>query len=91
MSGKKVIKFRWFWDDADHAIETWLHEMALQGLHLKRIRCIRTVFIFEGKGRKDRMIPIGERAVLWVRKYLAEARPYELPAVERLATVFEGW
>lgn len=47
MSGKKVIKFRWFWDDADHAIETWLHEMALQGLHLKRIRCIRMVFVFE--------------------------------------------
>jgi len=35
----------------------------------------RTVFIREGKGRKDRMIPIGERAISWVLKYLDEARP----------------
>ncbi len=42
-----VRKFRWFWDDADHAIERWLEDMARQGLHLKRIRCLRTLFIFE--------------------------------------------
>jgi integrase/recombinase XerD len=27
------------------------------------------------EGRKDRIIPLGERAALWVRKYLDEARP----------------
>lgn len=34
-----------------------------------------TVFIREGKGRKDRVVPIGERGIAWVRKYLYEIRP----------------
>jgi len=29
----------------------------------------------QGKMRKDRMIPIGERALCWVEKYLADVRP----------------
>lgn len=34
-----------------------------------------TVLIRQGKGRKDRIVPIGERAAAWVEKYLKEARP----------------
>ena len=37
--------------------------------------------IRQGKGRKDRFIPIGERALAWVQKYLEEVRPqHELPS-----------
>ena len=34
-----------------------------------------TLMIRQGKNKKDRMIPIGDRAVAWIRKYLAEVRP----------------
>jgi integrase/recombinase XerD len=33
------------------------------------------VTIRQGKGKKDRVIPIGDRAVAWIQKYLREARP----------------
>ncbi len=34
-----------------------------------------TAIIRQGKGKKDRAIPLGDRAALWVRKYLEESRP----------------
>jgi integrase/recombinase XerD len=34
-----------------------------------------TLLVRQGKGKKDRMVPIGERALAWVRKYIDEARP----------------
>lgn len=34
-----------------------------------------TVLIREGKGRKDRLIPIGERAVDWLQRWVRQARP----------------
>lgn len=33
-----------------------------------------TLIIRQGKGKKDRVIPIGERALLWMEKYLNESR-----------------
>jgi integrase/recombinase XerD len=33
------------------------------------------VMIRQGKGNKDRLVPIGERAIGWVMKYLEEVRP----------------
>jgi integrase/recombinase XerD len=34
-----------------------------------------TVMIRQGKGKKDRLIPIGERALAWIEKYRDSARP----------------
>src|SRR5690606_31314333 len=34
-----------------------------------------TVFVRSGKGAKDRFVPIGERALFWVRLYTGTARP----------------
>ena len=33
------------------------------------------VRVRQGKGRKDRVVPIGERALAWVQRYIDEARP----------------
>ena len=35
----------------------------------------RTVLIRQGKGKKDRVVPIGQRAALWITAYLEEVRP----------------
>jgi integrase/recombinase XerD len=34
-----------------------------------------TLMVRQGKGKKDRMIPIGDRALAWIQKYRDEARP----------------
>ena len=37
--------------------------------------------IRQGKGRKDRFVPVGDRALLWLNKYLEDVRPqYSLPS-----------
>lgn len=33
------------------------------------------VTIREGKGRRDRVVPVGERALFWIEKYLISVRP----------------
>lgn len=55
---------------------TGLRRMELIGLKLHDLDQERgTIFIRQGKGKKDRMIPMGERAFAWVRRYIEEARP----------------
>ena len=38
-----------------------------------------TVLVREGKGGKDRIVPIGDRAVAWMQKYLSDVRPWFAP------------
>lgn len=53
-----------------------IRRMELMGLKLYDLDTERgTLMIRQGKGRKDRFIPIGQRACAWVDKYLVEVRP----------------
>lgn len=55
---------------------TGLRRMEIASLTLDAIDPDRgTLMVRQGKGRKDRMIPIGERALLWINRYLEEVRP----------------
>jgi integrase/recombinase XerD len=48
-----------------------LASLQLWDLDLER----STVTIRQGKGKKDRIIPLGDRTALWIAKYLEESRP----------------
>jgi integrase/recombinase XerD len=48
-----------------------LCRLELTDLHTER----RTLTIRRGKGKKDRVVPVGARAVAWLERYLKEVRP----------------
>lgn len=55
---------------------TGMRRKELAGLRLYDLDLGRgTVMIREGKGKKDRLLPLGARAAAWLNKYLEEARP----------------
>jgi integrase/recombinase XerD len=55
---------------------TGLRRMELANLGVYDLDAERgTLTIRQGKGKKDRVVPIGERAVAWLEKYLQEVRP----------------
>jgi len=65
----------------DRAMLEVLYSTALRRTELANLRRYDadlsrlTVFVHEGKGRKDRVVPLGERAALWIDKYMMESRP----------------
>jgi integrase/recombinase XerD len=56
---------------------TGIRRAELAKLQIQDIDAERgTVLVRQGKGKKDRVVPIGERAIAWVDKYLDEVRPF---------------
>lgn len=55
---------------------TGIRRMELVNLERQDLHVSRGVLaVRQGKGRRDRFIPIGDRALLWVQKYLDDVRP----------------
>ena len=58
-----------------------LYSTGIRRLELARLKLYDvdtergTLMVRQGKGRKDRLVPIGERACRWIDRYLAEVRP----------------
>ncbi len=65
----------------DRALLETLYSTGLRRLELLRLTAADldyaggVVAVRQGKGRKDRIVPIGERALAWIEKYLTDARP----------------
>jgi integrase/recombinase XerD len=66
----------------DRAILETLYSTGMRRLELVTLKVWdldlerATVSIRQAKGKKDRIIPLGDRAAAWVRKYLDESRPH---------------
>src|SRR5271155_2768784 len=64
----------------DRAILEVLYATGLRRLEMIRLKLFDLsldrglVLVRQGKGKKDRYVPIGERAAAWLQKYIAEAR-----------------
>ncbi len=55
---------------------TGLRRLELCRLHLADFHAARrTLTVRRGKGHKDRVVPLGTRAIHWLERYLAEVRP----------------
>ncbi len=65
----------------DRALMETLYSTGMRRLELANLKLYDldtergTVTIRQGKGKKDRVIPIGDRAAVWLDKYIREARP----------------
>ncbi|MCP4487333.1 MAG: tyrosine-type recombinase/integrase, partial [Gammaproteobacteria bacterium] len=64
----------------DRAILETLYSIGIRRMELVNLNIYdidssrKTVLVREGKGRKDRLLPLGERALHWVERYRLEAR-----------------
>ena len=51
----------------------------------------RLLYVRQGKGRKDRVVPVGTRALQWVEKYLEDVRPLLMLNPDTQALFLSGY
>ncbi len=55
---------------------TGIRRSEVTGLSLSDLDVERgTLMVREGKGQRDRMLPVGERALAWAKRYIRDVRP----------------
>ncbi len=72
---------------------TGIRRLELVNLKIYHVDAVRgTLFIDQGKGQKDRVVPIGDRALAWIRRYQDEVRDELLidPKEETLFITYLG-
>lgn len=67
---------------------TGLRVSELIKLNLGQMSLISGVVRVLGKGRKERLVPLGDEAVHWIERYLAEARPVLLEGLGESSDLF---
>ena len=68
---------------------TGMRRLELAGLGLYDIdRDRHTIHVHRGKGKKERVVPVGERALFWLDCYQQEARPKLLVSGRATYTLF---
>ena len=65
----------------DRAILETFYSTAMRRTELANLKVFdvdparRVIYIREGKGKKDRVVPVGTRALRWIERYTDDARP----------------
>ncbi len=68
----------------DRTLLEVLYSTGIRRTELIRLRLVDidpargSLFVREGKGRRDRLVPVGERALAWAQRYLSDVRPHLL-------------
>jgi integrase/recombinase XerD len=69
----------------DRAILEVFYSTGLRRMELARLQLFdvdfdrHTIHVRQGKGRRDRIVPVGERALIWLQAYLDDVRPRWAP------------
>lgn len=72
----------------DRAMLELFYSSGLRRAELARLRAAdldedrRVAMIRAGKGQRDRMVPVGARALRWIRRYLKRSRPHLLRGMD---------
>ena len=81
----------------DRAILETLYSTGIRRIEVVRLQLgdlnveRRVLMIRQGKGKKDRVVPIGERALAWIGKYLSDVRPEMLLDPREQALFLSGY